>query len=433
MPPRPRQQRTRQIEGKLSNSLVLNRFILNLFGTNRLEAMSEHLKDPALEGYDENNVSLFYYAIRDRLFTNNELTEELLLEYDQNIYRHTASINEKRSEPIRWKYFQYLSLLFTEIYLDRYFTNKQKLLDDLNSFKMLTFDADPLTFHGLPEMKMEDLNKLAFWSATGSGKTLMMHVNELQFQYYAKKHNKSINRTLLITPNEGLTRQHLEEFEKSGIQAQVFNKQYASGLFGKQGVDVLEITKLDEVDGEKKVAVDFFEGDNLVFVDEGHRGSSGDAWKARRDKLCSEGFCFEYSATFGQAIKGDKKLLEEYAKATLFDYSYRYFYNDGYGKDYQILNLNNTWNDIALKRYLTACLLNFYEQLRLYRDNRTDLKPFLIEKPLAVFVGGSVNADKSIGTQEVSDIVFILKFGTLFFNFPLNLIQFHMFFIQTSD
>lgn len=410
MPPRPRQQRTRQIEGKLSNSLVLNRFILNLFGTNRLEAMSEHLKDPALEGYDENNVSLFYYAIRDRLFTNNDLTEELLLEYDQNIYRHTASINEKRSEPIRWKYFQYLSLLFTEIYLDRYFANKQKLLDDLSSFKMLTFDADPQTFHGLPEMKMEDLNKLAFWSATGSGKTLMMHVNELQFQYYAKKHNKSINRTLLITPNEGLTRQHLEEFEKSGIQAQVFNKQYASGLFGRQGIDVIEITKLADADGEKTVAVDFFEGDNLVFVDEGHRGSSGDAWKARRDKLCSEGFCFEYSATFGQAIKGDRSLLQEYAKATLFDYSYRYFYNDGYGKDYQILNLNNTWNDIALKRYLTACLLNFYEQLRLYRDNRTDLKPFLIEKPLAVFVGGSVNADKSIGTQEVSDIVFILKF-----------------------
>lgn len=40
--PRPRQQRPRQIEGKLSNSLVLNRFILDLFGTNRLEAMSEH-------------------------------------------------------------------------------------------------------------------------------------------------------------------------------------------------------------------------------------------------------------------------------------------------------------------------------------------------------------------------------------------------------
>lgn len=102
--------------------------------------------------------------------------------------------------------------------------------------------------------------------------------------------------------------------------------------------------------------------------------------------------------------------MEEYAKATLFDYSYKYFHNDGYGKDYLILNLNSTWNDITLTRYLTACLLNFYEQLRVFRENRNVLRPFLIEKPLAVFVGGSVNADKSIGKQEVSDIVFILKF-----------------------
>lgn len=405
-----KKQKTLRIEGKLSNSLVLNRFILNLFGTNSLESLSEHLKDPALEGYDENNVSLFYYAIRDHLFANGELTEELLLEYDQNIYKHTEAVNQKRSEPIRWKYFQYLSLLFTEIYLDRYFTNKEKLLNDINDFKTMKFDTDNLTFHGLSEMTMDDLNKLAFWSATGSGKTLLMHVNELQYQFYSKKHNREINRTLLITPNEGLTNQHLEELEKSGIDAHVFNKQQASGLFGKQGVDVLEITKLADTDGDKTVAVDFFEGDNLVFVDEGHRGSSGDAWKSRRDKLCSDGFCFEYSATFGQAIKKDKNLLEEYAKATLFDYSYRYFYNDGYGKDYQILNLNSTWNEIVLTRYLTACLLNFYEQLKLFKGNRNELKPFLIEKPLAVFVGGSVNADKSIGTQEVSDIVFILKF-----------------------
>lgn len=403
-------KKSEKIEGKLSNSLVLNRFILDLFGTCSLESLHEHLKDPYLEGYDENNISFFFYAIRDHLFPNSALPEELLLEYDQNIYRHTVAINEKRSEPIRWKYYQYLCLLFTEIYLDRFFSNKEKLLNDINDYKTLRFHADPKTFHGLPEMTMEDLNKLAFWSATGSGKTLLMHIHILQFRYYAEKHGKSINRTLLITPNEGLTKQHLEEFEKSGIEAHVFNKQHASGLFGKQGIDVLEITKLAATDGEKTVAVDFFEGNNLVFVDEGHRGSSGDAWKNRRDKLCAEGFCFEYSATFGQAIKKDKRLLEEYAKATLFDYSYRYFYNDGYGKDYQILNLNSTWNDIVLTRYLTACLLNFYEQIKQFHDSRTVLKQFLIEKPLAVFVGSSVNADKSIGTQEVSDIVFILKF-----------------------
>lgn len=410
-----RKKKSDAVEAKLSNSLVLNRFILNLFGTDRLEAMAEYLKAPELEGYDENNVSLFFYAIRDHLFVNNELPEELLLEYDQNIYRLTAAINEKRKEPIRWKYYQYLCLLFTEIYLDRYFTNKEKLLQDINEFKKQKFDADPATFHGLTEVTMQDLNKLAFWSATGSGKTLIMHANVLQFRHYAGKHHKTINRTLLVTPNRGLTNQHLEDFEKSGITAHLFNKQYATGLFGKHDIDVLEITKLSEEDGEESVAVDFFEANNLVFVDEGHRGSSGKKWKNNRDKLCSDGFCFEYSATFGQAIKREQ--LNEYAKATLFDYSYRYFYDDGYGKDYRILNIDSVWNDAIQTRYLTACLLNFYEQLKLFSDKRGALKPFLIEKPLAIFVGSSVLADKIKTKSEkanldivASDVVKILAF-----------------------
>lgn len=411
--PRPRRQQ--QVEGKLNNSLVLNRYILSLFGSGNLEALSEHLKDPALEGWDEDNVSHFFYALRDHMFTNSELTEEMLLAYDQNIYRYTVAISEKRETMLRWKYFQYLSLLFTEIYLDRYFTDKERLLTDINDFPQWTFNNDPLTYHELTEFAVNDLNKLTFWNATGSGKTLLMHVNYLQYKHYSERAGQKVNRTLLITPNEGLTNQHLDELKKSNIKANVFSKS-TGGLFAGIGIDILEITKLGDADGDKTVAVDFFEHNNLVFVDEGHRGSGGDAWKERREKLCSDGFSFEYSATFGQSISAisnatkRKAMLEEYGKATLFDYSYRYFYNDDYGKDYQILNLNDTWSDASMTMYLTACLLNFYEQQRLFRDNRAALRPFLIEKPLAVFVGGSVTANKSIGTQEVSDIIFILRF-----------------------
>jgi hypothetical protein len=44
---------------------------------------------------------------------------------------------------------------------------------------------------------------------------------------------------------------------------------------------------------------------NLVLVDEGHRGASGGeegAWMRFRNALCEKGFSFEYSATFGQAV-----------------------------------------------------------------------------------------------------------------------------------
>jgi len=78
-----------RVEPKLSNALLLNRYMLNLFSSTSLEALSEHLKDPVLEGYDEDNVSLFYREICNRLFAGRDLTEEKLLEYDHNIYRYT--------------------------------------------------------------------------------------------------------------------------------------------------------------------------------------------------------------------------------------------------------------------------------------------------------------------------------------------------------
>ena len=108
---------------------------------------------------------------------------------------------------------------------------------------------------------------------------------------------------------------------------------------------VTEITKLVmEKRGEgDSVPVEAFEGNNLIFVDEGHKGSGGEVWRAVRDALGETGFTFEYSATFGQALAAanNEVLLTEYGKAIAFDYSYRYFYDDGYGKDFQILNLTD--------------------------------------------------------------------------------------------
>ena len=78
-----------------------------------------------------------------------------------------------------------------------------------------------------------------------------MHVNVLQYRHYAEKYRQKPNRIILITPNEGLTNQHLEEFRKSNIGAGVFNKNTASGLFAGHDVDILKITKLGDTDGDK--------------------------------------------------------------------------------------------------------------------------------------------------------------------------------------
>ena len=401
--------------GRLQESLVLFKYMLHLFGCNDLKALSADLKDPALEGTNDEGESLLYHALVQHLY-DLYISKEQLYEYDQNIIRYTKEINVRRTEKIQWKYYQYLSLLFTEVFLDKYFADRKALLNDINEFQENVFNFKPDTWHGVPPFEEDDLNKLAFWCATGSGKTLLMHVNIKQYLHYAAKYRApKLNRIIILTPNEGLSKQHLQELHLSDMQAELFSKN-SGVMFRGDTIEIIDINKLADKDGDKTVAVESFEGNNLVLVDEGHKGSGGEVWKGFRNTLTRQGFSFEYSATFGQAIAAasnatlKKALLAEYGKATLFDYSYRYFYNDGYGKDYRIMNMS-TWDDQELlDMYLTAYLLCLYEQTLAFNRDANIKRRFLIAKPLGIFVGGSVNAVRTVRGRSVSDVVQILLF-----------------------
>ena len=49
---------------KLSQGLVLNRYLLSMFGCTEFEQMAIHLRASNLEGYDEENISKFHIAIK---------------------------------------------------------------------------------------------------------------------------------------------------------------------------------------------------------------------------------------------------------------------------------------------------------------------------------------------------------------------------------
>lgn len=403
-----------------AHRLVLNQWTLNLFEVETFEALAEHLRDEGLEGLDENNIHRLHHALVDHFPQLDELPPDLLLEYDQSIVSATQRLNERRitrgDEPIVWKYFQYLALLFTEIYLDRYFGDPSGLVADLNaqieSFNDGKQDSDRLEPIGTDASAKDELNKLSLWCATGSGKTLMMHANIIQFQRHLIKHEGRdvLDHIILLTPNEGLSAQHLAEFQAAGIEAELFNPD-GRGLFTGRAVEIIDIHKLDDDKGIKRVAVDAFEGKNLVLIDEGHRGAGAGQsgkWMRFRQVLCERGFSFEYSATFGQAVKGDNDLSELYAKNILFDYSYKYFYRDGFGKDFQILNLDSGTQEREQELYMVACLLSFFQQQRLYANEAHVLQTFQIEKPLWIFVGGRVTA--SLANKDASDIIEVLRF-----------------------
>jgi hypothetical protein len=261
----------------------------------------------------------------------------------------------------------------------------------------------------ISEFNENDLKKLAFWMATGSGKTLIAHINYHQFFHYNLFYPDNI---LFITPNEGLSKQHFEELQKSGIPCRLYAGSLNSGLKNENEVLVIEMTKFVE---EKKgggitLPVDVFEGRNLVFVDEGHKGrrSEEQKWARLRDKLAENGFVFEYSATFGQILsEKNEETLSEYAKSIVFDYSYKYFYLDGYGKDFSVLNVKQA--KISEQEFqesmFVANLLSFYEQILFYEENKRLAREHNLEKPLWIFVGTTVT-----GKEEESDVVQIVEF-----------------------
>ncbi len=427
------------------DKLLLNQWLMSLFGIDPLREgtnkrpfhfLAEHIKDPRLEGLDKDNLHhFFYYLTGSPLFSQvgvdtglTQLSREQLLVYEENIVSHTQAINVKRHRPVVWKYYQWLSLLFVEIYLDRYFGGRESLLASLNEY-VNRFNNRWSEYADMGYFNEDELNKLSLQNATGSGKTLLMHINYLQYKHYSKKYgkDKDLSRVILITPNEPLSQQHIGEFSESNIAASNFSKESHSLFIHAQGisrVDVLEITKLKDKEGPSTIATRSLGDQNLLLVDEGHRGLSvkdadvvKNVWFNNRAMLCEKGFTFEYSATFDQAVSCTRH-EDDYAKTVVFDYSYRWFYEDGFGKDYQILNLPKSFDETKTV-YLTACLLKFYQQLDIYEDKIQVLHPFNIEKPLWVFVGSTVSKsmkstkdspEESVASDVAQIIAFIADF-----------------------
>ncbi len=430
--------------------MLLNQWLVSLFGIDPLTGQKLHgrkvepfhvladiVKHNLPEGLDSDNLHFFYHALANSNLLHRDLcslSREQILGYEENIVRHTLAINEKRHRPVVWKYFQWFTLLFVEIYLDRFFSNREKLQNDLNEF-VTRFNSRCNKYEDMPLYGEGELNKLCLQNATGSGKTLLMHVNLLQYRNYAVKHGKNdeLSRVILLTPNERLSEQHIDEFRVSDISCRSYLRS-RGGLFdvvkGLDHVDVLEITKLAEQEGPNTIATRSLGDQNLLLVDEGHRGMSGKekgVWFTRRSELCAKGFVFEYSATFEQAALASKNLEFEnsYAKTVIFDYSYRWFYEDGFGKDYHILNLPKSFEEIQFV-YMTACLLKFYQQLRIYEEKTKSFNLFNLAKPLWVFVGNTVSSVKSrrrvrgnpiyVVNETVSDVAKVIVFVADFLN-----------------
>lgn len=396
----------------LGRRMSLLAWMHNLLGYRDTASLLADIKDID-EGFGSGGVSMICDHLVTRSSQFNGITQDNLKAYDHNIYQHLQKMNYGRSEPLTLRYFQYLAALYSEIYLEKYYQNPGGLLAEINRY-IIQHNSGSYPGKRYKPFSASDLKKMAFWMATGSGKTLLLHLNYYQFLHYNQPYGQPLDNILLITPNKDLSQQHLDELRLSNIPAILFNLDEITSVFQMVGqVQITEITKLVEEKrgGGIRVPVEAFEGNNLIFVDEGHKGAGGNAWREMRDALAVKGFTFEYSATFGQALAAanNDDLLEEYGKAIAFDYSYRHFYSDGYGKDFRIVNLEpETTEDVDM--LLLANLLSFYQQQLVFDEGKEVLHLYKLERPLWTFVGSSVKAVYQRESQKRSDVLTVARF-----------------------
>lgn len=298
------------------------------------------------------------------------------------------SYNRLLTAPFKLRYYQILALYFTEHVL-----------------------AQKRTGKGFAAQKA-----LVYWMATGSGKTLLMHLNILQYiEHIGGGQAFDELQIILTTPGVNLIEQHEREL---GEVVRLLNRQYNSRIkliVATTGALLNKEPGFFNLTGSTR---EF----RLVLVDEGHIGLAGGgkdagAFKQLRHDLIApdNAFLFEYSATYHGIAD---KHVAGYEEQIVYDYNYYRFFKDGYGKDYALQSLNDDRFADAGKSE-AAFFGATFDTLRDKLDAHTQLSvsqaqgagqlPFagrFPDKPLIAFMGNTVEDPKKEDgdKDEVSDI-----------------------------
>ena len=300
--------------------------------------------------------------------------------------------NDLSGKNFKLRYYQVLALLFTECF----FTDQKSDGYDENS-------------------RQETQRMLAYWMATGSGKTHIMHLNILQYLHHFCKKDNARLQIFLTTPLANLIKQHERELKP---YVDKLNETYNNRI---------ELI-IDTTQGLLQKEDDYFhlpdEGEirRLILVDEAHIGlsskESGKFRELRRNRLnVGNSFLFEYSATFHNIAK---ELADEYDKAIIYRYDYARFYSDGYGKDHFFKPIAAdavaAESGRVIKDNLDECLWVMEEKLqtfnRIQKDEQYD-NDLTAHRPLMAFMGHTVENPKEEGknnNDEVSDIQKVLDY-----------------------
>ena len=319
-------------------------------------------------------VVLFYYFHQDK-----ELHREL--------YRHFKDLSQKDKDNINKSFESYKTNITRELQKDFEFT------------PIIANEIHPLFF-----------NQMSFWMATGSGKTLVI-IKMIEILSNLIKIKEIPTKEILISSeNEAIIKQiaeHIKTYNRANdikiefIPLKKFDKRNNELGFDKIKVYYTTSRSLSHGDQVSKKSKDgkridyesvYNNGDWFVFLDEAHKGTEDSKTQAYFQLLASNGFLFNFSATFTEPIR---KLT------TVYNMNLDKFINAGYGKQIKVIGQGfNTQDEQEIDKQIS--ILQSLILLTAQKMSKNEYLQNYYHNPLLLVFAHSINS--TISKDEKTDL-----------------------------
>ena len=265
------------------------------------------------------------------------------------------------------------------------------------------------------------INRMSFWMATGSGKTLII-VKLLEILHKAIL-NKEIplNDILFLAHRDDLLEQfkrHVDEFNqfRSGVRINLYSLREYENIkranlfsFGNNEINVFYYRSDLLSDEHKEKLVNFRNYDNngkwYILLDEAHKGDKEDSKRQIIYSILSRnGFLFNFSATFTDP--------RDFATC-VFNFNLAKFIEEGYGKhiflseqDVSAFRNEQDFSPIEKQKIVLKTLILF-AYINKYVEKIKKIDKKLYHRPLLLTLVNSVNtedADLLLFFQEIEKI-----------------------------
>ncbi|GAA0301564.1 hypothetical protein GGQ92_001348 [Gracilibacillus halotolerans] len=252
------------------------------------------------------------------------------------------------------------------------------------------------------------INRMSYWMATGSGKSLVIIKLFAMLDRLIKNKEIPAHDFLFLAPSEDLinqTKQLVDEFNRKSdnpyiemINLKEFND-YKTNQRIRLGEIPIFYYRSDLISDEQKESlVDYREYDNngnwFLFLDEAHKGDKDDSKRQTYYSILSRnGMSFNFSATFTDELD---------IATTVKDFKLSNFIKSGYGKNMYVTNAQYTsfskkdddFTELDKQKIVLKSLLLLAYVKKCYRKIK-EIDASMYHSPLMITLVQSVNKVKS--------------------------------------